>query len=358
MDINVVKGSSKEESEEKWLQARAAGVTATQVAQLVVYGKLAGAPSPSAEPYMQWGLEREAHLLEMARHKFQGETIISNDQVMYSSINPRYLATPDGFSDTTIYECKTMKSDYFDRFEQGTWMEIKPLKRYFYQVQWQLLVMRADSATLIYEERLGSPGGFEPGRVGFVEISPDPVAMAECIAEADKQLEEQEAAATVHAVQPPVEMADLERWCASMAQSTLIHSEYRNKPANILYAVELAKSINLSPMVAITSLQVISGKPTLSADMIATLVRKAGHTLRVSGDDMEATATITRCDDPEFTFKAVWNRKRAERAGLWNKGTWRQYPEAMLKARAITEVARMGAQDALGGVKYTPEELS
>ena len=29
----------------------------------------------------------------------------------------------------------------------------------------------------------------------------------------------------------------------------------------------------------------------------------------------------------------------------------------MLRARATTEVARMGAQDALGGVIYCPEEL-
>lgn len=358
MQFKTIKGSSKAAGEAGWLAARAQGITATQVAALVVTGEMPEEPSEFAKPYMEWGNEREEAILDAARLKYEGETIVSNDEVLQHLDHPKFLATPDGFSNTTIYECKTSKAASIDKFEDGTWRNDPFLNRYYYQVQWQMFVTQAESAVLAYEERLGKPGEFTPGRVGFIDINPDPMAVAECIAEANKQLEEQEAAAKVHAVQPPVEMADLERWCASMAQSTLIPSEYRKKPANILYAVELAKSINLSPMVAITSLQVISGKPTLSADMIATLVRKAGHTLRVSGDDMEATATITRCDDPEFTFKAVWNRKRAERAGLLNKGTWRQYPEAMLRARAITEVARMGAQDALGGVKYTPEELA
>ena len=34
-----------------------------------------------------------------------------------------------------------------------------------------------------------------------------------------------------------------------------------------------------------------------------------------------------------------------------------QYPRQMLRARAITEVCRQGASDALAGTVYTPEEL-
>src|SRR5690606_3978016 len=54
----------------------------------------------------------------------------------------------------------------------------------------------------------------------------------------------------------------------------------------------------------------------------------------------------------------VWTMERAERAGLAGKDVWKKYGEAMCKARAISEVCREGAEDALMGVHYTPEELS
>jgi hypothetical protein len=48
---------------------------------------------------------------------------------------------------------------------------------------------------------------------------------------------------------------------------------------------------------------------------------------------------------------------RAKAANLTGKGNWRTYPAAMLKARAITEVARDACPEALFGVAYTAEEL-
>jgi hypothetical protein len=91
--------------------------------------------------------------------------------------------------------------------------------------------------------------------------------------------------------------------------------------------------------------------------MIAGLVRRAGHVLRVQGDDTRAVCEIVRADDPDFTFTAVWDMARATRAGLAGKQVWKSYPAAMLKARAITEAARDACPEALLGIAYTPEEL-
>jgi hypothetical protein len=79
--------------------------------------------------------------------------------------------------------------------------------------------------------------------------------------------------------------------------------------------------------------------------------------LRVTGDDSQCTAVLIRQDDPDFQFTATWTQAKARAAGLANKAVWKNYPAAMLRSRAITEVARMGAPDALYGVIYTPEEL-
>ena len=110
-------------------------------------------------------------------------------------------------------------------------------------------------------------------------------------------------------------------------------------------------------MAAVNGIHIIDGKPTASAGLMSALVRRAGHKLRVTGDDKRAVAEIIRADDPDFTFRSEWTLERAKQAGLAGKGSWGKYPAAMLKARAISEVCRDACEEALSGVHYTPEEL-
>ena len=142
-----------------------------------------------------------------------------------------------------------------------------------------------------------------------------------------------------------------------LAQAGLLPKAYQGQPANLLLAMEYADALDIPTMTAVSSIHVIDGKPTASAGLMSALVRRAGHKLRVTGDDTQAVAEIVRADDPEFTFRSVWTMERAKAAGLAGKGVWKSYPAAMLKARAISEVARDACQEALSGVIYTPEEL-
>lgn len=142
-----------------------------------------------------------------------------------------------------------------------------------------------------------------------------------------------------------------------LAASKLLPPDYRGNPANVLFAIQYAEALGVAPIHAITSIHVISGKPSASADLIAGLVRRAGHKLRVQSSDTKAVATIIRADDPDFPYVAEWDMEKAKAAGLLTNPSWKKYPAAMLRSRAITEVARQGASDALFGVAYTPEEL-
>ena len=131
----------------------------------------------------------------------------------------------------------------------------------------------------------------------------------------------------------------------------------------VFLAFEYGAMLGLHPLAALMGIHVIEGKPAASAGLISSLVRTAGHRLRVTtkGDwedgTFEAKAELTRADDPDFTFTATWTRRDAERAKLLSKDNWAKYPASMAKARAITAVAREGAEEALLGVHYTPEEL-
>lgn len=146
------------------------------------------------------------------------------------------------------------------------------------------------------------------------------------------------------------------QYAQAMAGSSLLPRDYQNKPANLLFALEYADALGIAPIHAITSIHVINGKPSASADLIAASVRRAGHKLRVTGNDTFAEAVLIRADDPDFEYVARWDMAKAKQAKL-DTATWKAYPAAMLRSRAITEVARMGASDALYGVIYTPEEL-
>ncbi|MBP2370285.1 hypothetical protein [Pseudonocardia parietis] len=152
-------------------------------------------------------------------------------------------------------------------------------------------------------------------------------------------------------------MPDKIAYARELAQSGLLPASYRKQPANLLYAVEYGEMLNLSPMAAVTGVHVIEGKPTASAALISALVRRAGHRLRVTGDDRRAVVEIVRSDDPDFTFRAEWTIERAKTAGLVNKSVWKNYPAAMLKARAVTECARDACEEALMGMHHTPEEM-
>lgn len=141
-----------------------------------------------------------------------------------------------------------------------------------------------------------------------------------------------------------------------LAQAGLLPAAYRQQPANVLLIVEQAEALGVPFASALNGIHVIDGKPTVSPALMSGLVRRAGHKLRVTGDDTRAVAEIIRADDPDFTFRSEWTLDRAKKAGLAGRGSWAKYPAAMLKARAISEVCRDACQEVLAGV-YTTEEL-
>lgn len=148
-------------------------------------------------------------------------------------------------------------------------------------------------------------------------------------------------------------------YIARLAPSTILPTAYRGNAANAFVAAETGAALGLEPMQALASIAVINGRATLSSDLIAAVIRRAGHTLRIVENSPESvTATLIRADDKKFEFTVTWDKDKATKAGLWGqRGPWSQYPTQMLRARAITEVARQGASEALMGMIYSPEDF-
>lgn len=140
--------------------------------------------------------------------------------------------------------------------------------------------------------------------------------------------------------------------------ASLLPDQYRGNRANVLIAVGLGASMGLSPAESLYRISVIKGKPAAGAELIAANVRKAGHKLRVRGDEQTCTAQIIRADDPDYVFEVTRDLAWAQRMGLADQVNYKKQPGTMLQWRAITAVARLACPEALYGVTYTPDELT
>ncbi|MEV6154966.1 hypothetical protein AB0L53_31955 [Nonomuraea sp. NPDC052129] len=154
------------------------------------------------------------------------------------------------------------------------------------------------------------------------------------------------------------------KYAHELANSGLLPDSFRKQPANVLYAIEYGIALRVDPVVAITEIHVIKGKPCPSSAFMSALVRRAGHKLRIKverddqGNPVKAVATLIRADDPDFEFISEWTVARAQRAGLFKQNdNYAKYTEQMLKARAQGEVCRDGAKEALLGLSHLPEEM-
>jgi hypothetical protein len=128
--------------------------------------------------------------------------------------------------------------------------------------------------------------------------------------------------------------------------------------AKALVKIEAGRSLGLPPIVAMSEIHVIEGKPTLGAGALAALVKASGrYDYRVVelNNDRCAIRFYDRAEKLEPVSEFTMDDAKA--AGLLNKGPWRQYPRNMLFARAISNGVAWHCPDVTSGRIYTPEEL-
>lgn len=160
---------------------------------------------------------------------------------------------------------------------------------------------------------------------------------------------------------PPRDLGATMQYAKALATATTLPRAYRDKPGDVLLAMEYGRALDLPSVATVmTSVHVIDGRPSMSAELMQALVRRAGHRIRITGDSQSASCAITRKDDPDFTYTVTFTLEDARLAKLVPAKAdsgWAKYPRAMLKARAISECCREACADVLAGVSYVPEEL-
>lgn len=141
------------DNKKEWLQARANGITATDLNKIISptlkvssqsvkllqnkISSLKEAVEPQINSYMAHGNDREPIIAEWAAGNF-GMT--ANSYLFYGD-NSQHLATPDGLGEGFVGEIKT---------------SLKPLKEilnyYMNQIQWQLHVMNVERCLFLVEQ--------------------------------------------------------------------------------------------------------------------------------------------------------------------------------------------------------------
>ena len=139
----------------------------------------------------------------------------------------------------------------------------------------------------------------------------------------------------------------------TLAGSSLLPQDLQRNPANVLVQIITGRELGLGAMQAIRSIHVIKGKPTMSAELMAALVKRSPeceYLQLVESTDEIATYETKRRGDPKPT-RMSFTMEQAKRAGLATpQSNYGRHPAAMLRARASAAICRAVYPDLLLGI--------
>lgn len=122
------------------------------------------------------------------------------------------------------------------------------------------------------------------------------------------------------------------------------------------------KELGFTPIVSMSGIHIIEGKPALSSNLMATLIKRSGkYDYRVkSWTDNECSLTFRQKNGTgwEDVGESSFTLEDGKRAGVVKPGgSWSKYPKAMLFARALSQGLRTYCPDVSAAPIYNPEEM-
>lgn len=157
-----------------------------------------------------------------------------------------------------------------------------------------------------------------------------------------------------------VEWASEARAAHALAESlcqTPFAGQFRGDPLGGTAAILKGAEVGLTPVTALGAFDLIQGVVAPKAITLRALVQAHGHMVWIeSSTPTECVAKAKRRGE-SVTHESRWTMKRAQAMNLTNKPNWKNQPEAMLMARATSEVCRMVAADVILGIGYSAEEV-
>lgn len=153
------------------------------------------------------------------------------------------------------------------------------------------------------------------------------------------------------------------REASALAKSSLVPEAYRDNPANVMIAMEMANRIGASVMAVMQNLHVIHGKPSFSSTFLIATVNACGRFTPMrfrfdgEGDDYGCRAVATdkatgeECLGPKVTQTMVKAEGWLSKSG----SKWKTMPELMYQYRAAAFWTRLYAPELSLGIHTTDE---
>jgi hypothetical protein len=156
----------------------------------------------------------------------------------------------------------------------------------------------------------------------------------------------------------PRSVGELMQLAEILAKSELLPKALRGKVADVAMQIMAGAEMGFGPGAALRNMNIIEGKPVLSASGKVALVKASGKCKyfdciedtdeRVTYETMRVGATVPR--------RATWTKQRVKDAGLNSKDNHRLFGKQMLDARAKSELCENTYEDVLAGIA-TEEEI-
>lgn len=157
---------------------------------------------------------------------------------------------------------------------------------------------------------------------------------------------------------PMVAQWDLMRQQADVLIKSGFMPQSLRTPEQVITVMMMGQALKIEPIVAISMINVVSGKPTVSPQLMMALVRKSGQleSFKVTDDGDTCTVNMKRRNEPEHI--ETFSMKDAASMQLVGKDNWKKQPAVMRKWRAIAAACRVVFPDVCWGIAaYTPEEI-
>lgn len=114
--------------------------------------------------------------------------------------------------------------------------------------------------------------------------------------------------------------------------------------------------LGLPAMAALNGITVIQGKPTVSPQLMLSLINRSGQLENIEIDTGKDGATVTMKRRGRSAFTAKFGPSEAQAMGLNTKDNYKKQAPVMYQWRAVAACARVVFPDVIDGL-YTPEEM-
>ena len=142
-------------------------------------------------------------------------------------------------------------------------------------------------------------------------------------------------------------------------KSGFLPSSIKTPEQAVIIALK-GRELGIPVMQAMSQINVINGKPSLSAELIMGLIYKGCPTAEIT--ILSRTSTECKIEarrkstDKYFTFEFTFDD--AKKMGLTGKDNWIKQPKTMLHWRVVSMMGREMFPDCVMGASYVPEELA